>query len=185
MTGIKKLLKKKLNSRSGFSLTELLAAVIILLLVSSIVASGIPVARDAYEKVVLASNAEVLLSSTISTLRNELGTGKNIQVSAGEIVYLNLSRESLSRIYRSDDANKEIMFDRYYGSGEITNTGAAGTLLMSSELATQDLYVTYTSVDDSNISNGYISFTGLSVKRRSGAAVLAKRDKLSIRLIAN
>ena len=38
--------KSKLKSRSGFTLAETLLAILILLLVSSIVAQGIPVARN-------------------------------------------------------------------------------------------------------------------------------------------
>ena len=59
-------IRKKLHSSKAFTLAETLLAVLILLMVSTIVATGIPVARNAYEKVVLASNAEVLLSTTIS-----------------------------------------------------------------------------------------------------------------------
>ena len=39
-------IKEKLKNRSGFTLAETLLAVLILLLVSVIVANGIPVARD-------------------------------------------------------------------------------------------------------------------------------------------
>lgn len=70
---------RKLESRSGFTLAETLLAVAILLLVSVIVATGMPAARQAYEKVVLASNAEVLLSTAASTLRDELGTAWKVE----------------------------------------------------------------------------------------------------------
>ena len=66
MVGTLKSIKRKLNSKKGFTIAEMLVAIIILLMVSSIVASGIPVARDAYEKVVLTSNAEILMSTAIS-----------------------------------------------------------------------------------------------------------------------
>ena len=187
MEGLKKIIKRKLHSKAGFSLTELLAAVIILLLVSSIVASGIPVARDAYNKVVIASNAEVLLSSTITTLRNELGTAKDVKVNSNAITYYNPSRKALAKIYVDTDG---IMFERYHSEGtttEIINTGSAATLLMPSKTATGDLYVTYTSVTYTEVSKGnvYVTFNGLSVNRESGQTGLAVRPNVSIRVIAD
>ena len=65
-------LRRKLKEKAGFTLAELLMAVLILLMVSSIVAMGIPVAVNAYYKVVDASNAQILLSTTITRLRSEL-----------------------------------------------------------------------------------------------------------------
>ena len=79
MAGTSKAKKRKLNNKKGFTIAEMLVAILILLMVSSIVATGIPVAREAYEKVVLTSNAEILMSTAISALRNELGTAKDIE----------------------------------------------------------------------------------------------------------
>jgi len=70
--------KEKLRSQNGFTLAETLLAVLILLLVSVIVATGMPAAKNAYEKVVVASNAQALLSTAATSLRNELGTAWNV-----------------------------------------------------------------------------------------------------------
>ena len=83
--------KKKLKNRGGFTLAETLLAVTILLLVSAIVATGMPAAKNAYEKVVLASNAEVLLSTAASALRDELGTAWNVQTKGTGITYFSAS----------------------------------------------------------------------------------------------
>ncbi len=92
--------REKLNSRAGFTLAETLLAVLILLLVSTIVATGMPVARTAYEKVVLTSNAETLLTTAISTLRNELGTAWKVeQPSANVVVYFSASTGTRSKLY--------------------------------------------------------------------------------------
>lgn len=186
-------MKRKLQSNEGFTLAETLLAVLILLMVSTIVATGIPVAKNAYEKVVLASNAEVLLSTTISTLRNELGTAQNVEVQdpqpgenakAGTIItYYNPTRGTSSKIYvDSDLGNKqEIMFQRYY-SIEGLSADYAPVPLISSKASTQDLYVTYDSVE---YINGIISFKGLSIDRESGSKGLSSRGNLSIRVISN
>ena len=197
MMRIKAVLKKKLNSKAGFSLTEMLATVIILLLVSAIVAAGIPVARDAYEKVVLASNAEVLLSSTITSLRNELGTAKDVKADSNALIYYNLMRGGVanvavgasgaaSRISLSTENEPDIMLESYYNiyaedAYAVHSSGA--TKLMSEKTATGDLYVTYETVDYDK-DTGVVTFTNLSVNRRSGATDLAKRETLSIRVIA-
>ena len=70
---------KKLKSRAGFTLAETLLAIMILLMVSVIVVTGMPVARSVYEKVVLSSNAETLLTTAASSLRNELGTAWKVR----------------------------------------------------------------------------------------------------------
>ena len=61
-----KRIRQKLKSRLGFTLAEMLMSVLILLMVSSVVAGGVPVAANAYYKVVDAANAQVLLSTTVT-----------------------------------------------------------------------------------------------------------------------
>ena len=187
---MRKQLRNKLKSRLGFSLAETLLAVLILLMVSTIVATGIPAARNAYEKVVLASNAEVLLSTTITTLRYELGTAQDVKKPAnktGEILnsvitYYNPTRGASSKLYVADggENDKKIMFQRYYSEDGLSMDYAA-TPLISPKTSTQDLYVTYGSV---SYNNGIVTFSGLQVNRASGAVGLASRDALSIRVIS-
>lgn len=185
---------KKLYNHAGFSLAETLLAVLILLLVSGIVAAGIPSARSAYEKTVLASNADVLLSTTISTLRNELGMAQDVKVEekVGDdftaVSYFNSAVGARSKISRYSDVEGEEFED-----GEIKYTwfvspmvdGDVAAPLISRETATGDLYVTYDTVAyDSD--EGVVTFSNLSVKRTSNpTAVLATRDTLSIRVIAH
>ena len=63
---------QKLNSQDAFTLAETLITVLILLMVSAVVAGGIPAAANAYRKAVDAANAHVLLSTTVNALRSEL-----------------------------------------------------------------------------------------------------------------
>lgn len=181
--------KKKLHNSSGFTLAETLLAVLILLMVSAIVAAGIPSAKNAYEKVVLASNAEVLLSTTITTLRNELGTAQDVKApKPGDpvdttITYYNPTRGASSKLYVASggEHDKEIMFQRYFSADGLVKADYAAAPLVSSKTATQDLYVTYTSV---TYDKGIVTFSGLSVNRTSGTEGLASRDELSIRVIS-
>ena len=66
------------KNRGGFTLAETLIAVLILLMVSGIVAAGIPAAKEALTKAVNASHSQLLLSTTMTALRNELGSARSI-----------------------------------------------------------------------------------------------------------
>lgn len=179
---------RKLHNRKGFSLGEVLTAVLIMLMVSSIVAAGIPAAKNAYEKVVMASNAEVLLSTTVTALRNELGMADHIKVSGdGTITYDNLSTGASSRIFRNDEATVAdpagtIMLQRYAGTDELGKAGEAARLI-SKEASTVDLYVTYDAASY-DADNHILTFTNLAVKRASTEGELALRPSLSLRILA-
>ena len=176
--------KKKKRADAGFTLAETLLAVLILLMVSVIVANGVPVAKNAYERVVIASNAEILLSTTMSTLRNELGLADDVKVKDGVITYYNQTLGVTSKICRNSDLGTEkiinhpdgaIMYQRYaktdlsYGGGDIVR-------LVSKEASTHDLYVTYDSVV---FNDGIITFKGLTPSRGS-----VSKYNFSIRVIS-
>ena len=105
---------QKLRSRSGFSLGEMLITVLILLMVSSVVAGGIPAAANAYTKAVDAANAHVLLSTTVNALRDEFATAWDVKESDGAISYYSSDNGSRSKIYigAGVDAGK-IMIQEY------------------------------------------------------------------------
>lgn len=79
--------KSKLKNRNGTTLTELLAALLIMLMVTSIVAGGLPAAVRAYRKVVDTANAQILMSTTTNALRNELGLASKVQTNGTTITY--------------------------------------------------------------------------------------------------
>ena len=185
-------IRRKLHTENGFTLAETLLAVLILLMVSTIVATGIPVARNAYEKVVLASNAEVLLSTTISTLRNELGTATDVDIPGGTavnnvksgkaITYYNSARGSSSRIYMINDGT-DIQFQRYYSAEGLLPNGATDSgNLISDKTATNNLHVTFDTVAFDQ-DTGIITFSNLAAVK-SDKSVLASRKTLSIRVFS-
>lgn len=177
---LRKTAKRKLHTGAGFTLAEMLLTILILLMVSAIMVRGIPVAREAYEKVVLASNAEVLLSTTISTLRNELGTAQEIKTpDTATVSYYSPTRGAISRIFVAEEG-QAIQFQRYYDRDGLS-AAYDPVPLVSPETATQGLYVTFASV---SYADGIVTFTGLSVDRTGGSRGLASRDALSVRVIA-
>ncbi len=69
---MRSILKKLKKGKAGFSLAETLIAILILLMVSAIVAGAMPAAASAYQKTVDAANAQILLSTAMTVLRDEL-----------------------------------------------------------------------------------------------------------------
>ena len=184
----KKIHERKLKKCRGFTLAETLLAIMILLMVSTIVATGIPAAKAAYEKVILASNAEVLLSTTISTLQNELGTAQDIDTPSGDsntiITYLNPSRGIPSKIYV--DGTNRIQFLRYFSAdGLIDEDYSVPKQLITTQAETSDLLVTYDSAAY-NKGTGILTISNLAVYLNSDTAKsspLTQRDSLLIRPI--
>ncbi len=194
---IKAGIRQKLNKR-GFSLAEMLLAMLIMLLVSLIMASGIPAVKNAYEKVVVAANADVYLSTTVTALRNELATAKDIKVNGDSISFYHLARGAVSKIEKDSGNNNQISIQRYADSTELegisliepTSTPTKPLtsdpiplVVVGSELGSwDDLYVTYDSV---SYSGGIITFTNLAVKRKSGGNDPASISSFKIRVISS
>lgn len=65
-------LRRKCKKKCGFTLVETLITMLILLMVTAVVAGGVPSAANAYYKVIDAANAQILLYDTIMKLRSEL-----------------------------------------------------------------------------------------------------------------
>ena len=70
-------LRLRHRANVGFTLVETLMALIILVIMTGIVAMGIPVAFETYTKAVDGSNAQVLLTTTTNELRNELSMAQD------------------------------------------------------------------------------------------------------------
>lgn len=172
---------RKLKGRAGFSLAETLLAVLILLLVTTIVASGVPVARNAFEKVVRASNAQALLSTTVSALRDELGTAWDVQLDPTDTNKLTLKFISADTGARSrltfDAAKKQIVLNEYIDVADLgidVKTGEANDRpLVSEATATGGFYVKYDEAVP-NADSGTVTFTNLKVYDKNTNAELAR-----------
>lgn len=72
---------------AGFTLTEMLVTILIMVLASTLLATGVPVAVDTYQKTVNSANAQVALSTTLTVLRSEYGTSTQITLVDGKVYY--------------------------------------------------------------------------------------------------
>ena len=159
---MKKTILKKWKTKRGFSLAETLMTVLILLLVSSVVAAGIPAAVSAYTKVIDAANAQTMLSTAVSSLRNELSTAKDVTINADSIKYFSYDTGAYTVISKGGEHGKIDVQDYIMESG-----GAETTV--SHPLVTKTdkdrlLEVTYGSVS-ANEENHTITITGMEVRK--------------------
>lgn len=173
----------KLRSNKAFTIAEALVATIIMLLVTTIVVAGIPAAIRAYDNVVLTANAEVLLSTSMSVLKNEIGAAKRISVreDGTTIDYYNEGRGSMSQIYTEN--NGKIMLQRYAVGGDTLGQGYDDARpLVSDEASDKDkgLYVTF---ESAVYNDGVVQFKTIAVHKNNGDITSASRDTYSVRVI--
>ena len=163
----------QIKDKKGFSIAELLVAILILSMVSAVVAGGIPVARDAYNKITVSANAQVMLSTTISALRNELGTASAVYInrSSGEaIVYRSGKNGNISKIYKGtyEDIQDAIMIHEYYDPDE-SDAKKQKTKPRLLVPETDDLYATFDGFTLPIIKgDNIVIINGLTVKKKEG-----------------
>ncbi len=171
---MKRQMRKKRNRRAsaGFSLAETLMAVLILLMVSAVVATGMPMARDAYEKAVDAANAHTLLSTTVTMLRGELSEAQYIS-GGGDTPILYRSARTGASTTLSYDESMGVKVKDYAEA-----TAAVEHPLVTTQAATSRLRTEFGSI---SYANGVYTVTGLCVKR--SGTVISKLDTLTINTV--
>lgn len=70
---------KKVKSNQGFSMSEMLLAVLIILLTLGVMGGGITVVKDAYHKITLRAEAQTLLSTAIASISTELRNAQRVE----------------------------------------------------------------------------------------------------------
>ena len=160
---MKQKLLHKLNKRQGFSLTEMLATVLIMGFVGIIITTGAATVQRVYRKVVAHANAQTALTTTITLMKDQLafadpesvGNGSETGTGFGNsqtIVFKNLNSGeqtiTLNPGTASGTANRG--FTLTYTAGDGTGTGTASTTtlpLLSDSAITSDLCVCFDGTD--------------------------------------
>ena len=163
---------KRMKNNAGFTMAEVLIAVVILVLIT---AGIMPAAMRAYKNAVDAANAQALLSTTVDALRGELSTAWNVKPVSGDskaITYQ--SADTGSRTKMLLDSNVIMLqeyddFDsKWFDSGAtVTKAPEQRPLISEAMKKTTDnpqnsMSVVYTGIVPAA---GYITITGLTVKR--------------------
>ena len=166
----KNALRRKLKSKVGFTLTELLLATLILLMVSSVVAAGVPTAANAYFKVIDAANAQILLSTTVTRLKSEFSLASYISGGGISIVYnANGIQKTISR-----NNEKGIMVQVEDGEAQQLVPKAISNSLRSKNMVSSYGGITY--------ANGIFTVSGLVITK--DGKTLAGPVNLTIRTVA-
>ena len=180
-------LKKRKKDKAGFTLAETLIAILILLMVSAIVAGAIPTASNVYVKTVDAANAQLLLSTTMTVLRDELGAATRVEVSSDQktIIYRSGINGCAKIEVVSSGADPGIYVSYgEYKDGSPVFSSSTPRLLVSKKAATEGMVVSCTFSE----SGGVVTVSDLSVKKdmdHDGAPEeLAGRASYKIRLVA-
>lgn len=119
---MRNILFRKLKSRKGVSLGEVLVSVLILLLVTMAVVSGVQAALRVYQRVRLQSESETMLSTAINTISSDLYRAKGPKkVSFPDDSQAGSSSENPEKVYIFQSENRN--YGDYYMY--FRNTGSA------------------------------------------------------------
>ena len=181
---------QKMKKSAGFSLAETLITVLILLMVSAVVAGGVPAAANAYRKAVDAANAQVLLSTTVNALRSELSTawGISADTDKNELIYYCARTGARTKIFNGT-SEKTIMVQDYLMINDDTESQKQegvdpkrlqhSLVVRSGEKELDPFHVEYGSV---KIEDDIITFETLGVYKREDTTPIESID-LSIRVL--
>ncbi len=167
-------MKKRCKDRRGFTIGEMMMAVLILVIITGLVAGGLPLAGRVYKQVVDSANAQLLLGSTMTLLRDELETAKSVPAQdetnqIHQIQYTSTSTGYTTIFWTTEKADDGICIAPYQ------TDGYAGTTynrpLVSRAGANRNLHTEFTSW---SYADGVFTITGLVVKR--GDTILAGKE---------
>ena len=153
---MKQKLLHKLNKRQGFSLTEMLATVLIMGFVGIIITTGAATVQRVYRKVVAHANAQTALTTTITLMKDQLafadpesvGNGSETGTGFGNsqtIVFKNLNSGEQTITLNPGTANRG--FTLTYTAGDGTETSGTTLPLLSDSAITSDLCVCFDGTD--------------------------------------
>ena len=143
---MKQKLLHKLNKRQGFSLTEMLATVLIMGFVGIIITTGAATVQRVYRKVVAHANAQTALTTTITLMKDQLSFAdpESITGSGTTISFQNLNSGEQTITLNPGTASGTATIDPSAAAGG-TNGVSNGTT--ESGTANRGFTLTYTAGD--------------------------------------
>ena len=142
-TSLRHMLRRKNKKRagSGFTLAETLTAILLIGFVGLIITGGIQAGLYARSRVVDAANAEVLLSTTLTELQNELEAAQEIRTDdSGKLSYY-LTASGWRSLQNGTGTDPGIRVQVFKGEGAEPGSSAdMNYLLVSDAAASRRLY---------------------------------------------
>lgn len=179
MKRISEHLKRVRHSRSGFTLLETMVSMLIVALASMAMVTGVQLAVDSYRRTIDAANGRVLLTTAMTTLRNELSTSKDVDVSGNVLTFRNTKTGMAMKVYLApnDDASTDT------ADHAAMTRGVSSGYLVDPVTATSTLQLTYTSV---SVEDGVVKFEDLRVYKPNAdgteGKIITSVDAYSVRL---
>lgn len=183
-----------IKKKNGFSLVEMLMAMLILMMAASIVVGGVPIAQMVLSKIVDTANAQVLMTTTMIRLRDEIGKATELSSDerTGIITYANADGRrsaigywdgSPSELWDGSSDVQGIYIREFYGF----DRGSSDTyLLVSNAASNKNLYVDYSVHNPYNSSDGVFTISNLTVKKRNDPTeILASSDAFMIWVLSS
>lgn len=135
---MKQKLLHKLNKRHGFSLTEMLATVLIMGFVGIIITTGAATVQRVYRKVVAHANAQTALTTTITLMKDQLAFADPESIGGGSetetgfensqtIVFQNLNSGEQTITLNPGTASGTATIDPNAAAGGTNGTTGGGT----------------------------------------------------------
>lgn len=177
------------RSEAGFSFTELLAVIIIMLLVSVIMANGIPAARTAYNRVVDASNAHVLMATTVTRLRDELSSADlsasvdDSPTGKGELVSFVSMRTGYRTTLAWDTENGVLKKEAAAGEGYPNPNSTEPVPLVQPTAGKGAVDSMHVEVDTIKYEDGMFTVSDLKVMKDDDEVISVHIPKLEIRVL--
>lgn len=187
-------LRARLASRAGFTLTELLATIAILVILGGAINAILPLAQRSYSSVMDNGNAEALLTTTADRLRDELSMATEILIeepstaekaagATNQISYLSGKTGSVARIANGKDLGASYaslgivrqFYTPYAGEGE-TDPDPQALVPSLASIGMQTSYGNVTCTTD-----GIIEFSDIKVTK--DGKTLTSLDSLKVRAV--
>ena len=173
-------IKNQIRNRQGYSLTELLMVILILGLIAASIGGGVTAVRDAYEKVTLRANAETILSTTVTAMRDELAYAEKIDSGDNPAFYSGNSHTYIRYINSGNTDGIKIQY--YTGSEEDHIESGEPVLLLSEKAMGGKLYTVFTDYTYDS-SRKIFTVTGLKAIEKSTGKEILSIDDLSVSAI--
>lgn len=179
----------KIRNNKGFTLTETLLTVILVVLMSGAVAAGVSTVSRVIHKIQNKANAEVLLSTTLTLLSDDLQNTESVESTDGTVQYLKIRENGSSAWISIDNSTSDLDSENagirknYYTMTMDSNSGipvyqdTGLSMTYVTEQAKTDTL--YTTIDSITYSNHVLTVHDLEVKNKDGVTQ-EKLDSFSV-----
>lgn len=178
----------KIRNNKGFTLTETLLTVILVVLMSGAVAAGVSTVSRVIHKIQNKANAEVLLSTTLTLLSDDLQNTESVESTDGTVQYLKIRENGSSAWISIDNSTSDLDSENagirknYYTMTMDSNSGipvyqeGLSTPYVTEQAKTDALFTTIGSI---TYSNHVLTVHDLEVKNKDGVTQ-EKLDSFSV-----